>query len=82
MSDSLDYLEIGVGLVGGLALFLYGMHTMSEGLKAAAGNGMTRLFVPFSVLSAKLASVRLKYKGLAKIRPPSDNRLSGHGIHR
>jgi len=43
MNDSLDLLEIGVGLVGGLALFLYGMHTMSEGLKAAAGDGMKTL---------------------------------------
>jgi phosphate:Na+ symporter len=41
--DTLDLLDIGVGLVGGLALFLYGMHTMSEGLKAAAGEGMKTL---------------------------------------
>jgi phosphate:Na+ symporter len=43
MSDSLNLLEIGIGLVGGLALFLYGMHTMSEGLKSAAGDGMKTL---------------------------------------
>ena len=43
MEESLSVVEIGVGLVGGLALFLYGMHTMSEGLKAAAGDGMKAL---------------------------------------
>lgn len=32
-----------MGLVGGLALFLYGMRTMSEGLRAAAGDGMKAL---------------------------------------
>ena len=34
MSESIDFLEIGIGLFGGLALFLYGMHEMSEALKA------------------------------------------------
>jgi len=43
MGDSVDFVNIGIGLVGGLALFLYGMHTMSEGLRAAAGDGMKNL---------------------------------------
>ena len=30
------------GLLGGLALFLYGMQMMSSGLEDAAGNRMTR----------------------------------------
>ena len=30
-------------LLGGLALFLYGMHMMSDGLEAAAGNRMKRI---------------------------------------
>ncbi len=42
-SDSLHVAEISMGLVGGLALFLYGMHRMADGLKAAAGDGMKRL---------------------------------------
>ena len=29
-----------LSLLGGLALFLYGMHMMSNGLEAAAGNRM------------------------------------------
>lgn len=40
MEDPPSFLTIGTGLFGGLALFLYGMHTMSEGLKLAAGDGM------------------------------------------
>ena len=32
-----------LGLLGGLALFLYGMQMMSAGLEAAAGNRMTRI---------------------------------------
>ncbi|MCB1204129.1 MAG: Na/Pi cotransporter family protein [Verrucomicrobiae bacterium] len=43
MEDSPSFLTIGTGLFGGLALFLYGMHTMSEGLKLAAGDGMRAL---------------------------------------
>jgi phosphate:Na+ symporter len=35
--------EVAVGLVGGLALFLYGVHKMSDGMKAAAGEGMKRM---------------------------------------
>ena len=31
------------GLLGGLALFLYGMQMMSSGLEAAAGNKMKRI---------------------------------------
>ena len=34
-------ISIVLGLLGGLALFLYGMQMMSSGLEAAAGNRMT-----------------------------------------
>jgi len=33
----IDWLKLGMGLFGGLAMFLFGMEQMSEGLKAAAG---------------------------------------------
>ena len=33
-------ISILLGLLGGLALFLYGMQMMSAGLEAAAGNRM------------------------------------------
>lgn len=33
----IDWLKLSMGLFGGLAMFLYGMDQMSEGLKAAAG---------------------------------------------
>ena len=33
-------ISIVLGLLGGLALFLYGMQMMSSGLEAAAGNRM------------------------------------------
>ena len=39
-SASLNPLAMGVGLLGGLALFLYGMEKMTDGLKAAAGEQM------------------------------------------
>ena len=41
-----DPLQIGAlltGLIGGLALFLYGMRKMTEALKTVAGNGMKNL---------------------------------------
>ena len=33
-----DWLQLGMGLFGGLALFLAGLDVLSEGLKKAAGN--------------------------------------------
>ena len=39
----LDWAAMGMGLLGGLALFLYGMEQMSDALKAAAGEGMKGL---------------------------------------
>ena len=39
MNVNLD-ISILLGLLGGLALFLYGMQMMSSGLEAAAGNRM------------------------------------------
>jgi len=39
-TDQPDWLAMGVGLFGGLALFLYGMELMTSGLKAAAGEKM------------------------------------------
>lgn len=39
-AEGLDRLEMGMGLFGGLALFLAGMEQMGNGLKAAAGERM------------------------------------------
>ena len=36
--DSLDLLSLLIGLFGGLALFLFGLEQLSDGLKKAAGN--------------------------------------------
>jgi phosphate:Na+ symporter len=38
----MNFPEILIGLLGGLAVFLFGMHQMSEALKAAAGEGLKR----------------------------------------
>lgn len=38
--QTLDLTAIAVGLLGGLALFLYGMEKMTDALKAAAGGGL------------------------------------------
>jgi phosphate:Na+ symporter len=43
MGSEMNFAEIVVGLLGGLAVFLFGMHQMSEALKAAAGEGLTTL---------------------------------------
>lgn len=39
-AQEIDYLPMTVGLLGGLAIFLYGMEKMSDALKRAAGNKM------------------------------------------
>ena len=41
--QGLNVFEITVGLLGGLALFIYGMQRLSDSLKAAAGEGMKHL---------------------------------------
>ena len=40
LSDSIAWELLIIGMLGGLALFLYGMGKMSEGMKKAAGNKM------------------------------------------
>ena len=45
MNVNLD-ISILLGLLGGLALFLYGMQMMSAGLEAAAGNRMKGILEP------------------------------------
>ena len=40
---SLDWLQLGLGLFGGLALFLGGLQLLSEGMKKAAGTAMKTL---------------------------------------
>jgi len=37
-AHDVDWLQLGMGLFGGLALFLGGLDLLSEGLKKAAGN--------------------------------------------
>lgn len=39
----MSYLDIIIPFVGGLALFIYGMHIMAQGLQNAAGNKMKQL---------------------------------------
>jgi phosphate:Na+ symporter len=36
-SEEIDWFALGMGLLGGLAMFLFGMDQMSDGLRAAAG---------------------------------------------
>jgi len=38
-----DWFMLGMGLFGGLALFLYGLDQLSEGLKHAAGDALKTL---------------------------------------
>jgi phosphate:Na+ symporter len=40
MDAQIDWLGLGMGLFGGLALFLFGLDQMAKGLQAAAGEGM------------------------------------------
>jgi len=51
-AEGLDLLSMTVGLLGGLALFLFGMDQMTSGLKAAAGEQM-------KVVLAKLSANRV-----------------------
>jgi phosphate:Na+ symporter len=43
--SGLDFFAMGMGLFGGLAMFLFGMEQMSDALKSAAGNGMKTLLM-------------------------------------
>ena len=40
---NIEWSSLGMGLFGGLAMFLFGMEQMSEGLKAAAGDSLKEL---------------------------------------
>ncbi len=41
--DSINWFFLVIGLLGGLALFLYGMEKMSTGMKQSAGNQMRKI---------------------------------------
>jgi phosphate:Na+ symporter len=43
VGQDIDWFRLGMGLLGGLAMFLFGMEQMSEGLKAAAGDKLRDL---------------------------------------
>jgi phosphate:Na+ symporter len=40
MVESIEWIQPGMGLFGGLALFLFGMDLMTKGLRAVAGEGL------------------------------------------
>ena len=42
-TTTISWFFLVMGLLGGLALFLYGMEKMSEGLKKSAGKGMRNI---------------------------------------
>ncbi len=48
ISEKIDWFLITIGLLGGLALFLFGMEKMSEGLKKTAGDGMRKILSALS----------------------------------
>ena len=63
-AESLNQMQMGMGLFGGLALFLFGMEQMGDGLKAAAGErmkdilaGLTRTRVHAAVTGALVTAV-------------------------
>jgi phosphate:Na+ symporter len=41
--EAIDWVELAMGAIGGLVLFLYGVHELSHALKAVAGERMKRL---------------------------------------
>ncbi|HCW92422.1 MAG TPA: Na/Pi cotransporter, partial [Flexistipes sinusarabici] len=41
--DSVNWVALVYGLVGGLGLFLFGMRMMSEGLQKSAGNSLKKI---------------------------------------
>src|SRR5262245_9094620 len=43
VTSNLNWFALAMGLFGGLALFLYGLDQLSEGLKQAAGDSLNRL---------------------------------------
>ncbi len=43
VDDGINWFFLIIGLLGGLALFLYGMEKMSEGMRQSAGNQMRRI---------------------------------------
>ena len=61
-----ELLQIGLGLFGGLALFLYGMNLMSNNLQEAAGERMRAILAAvtknpfFGVLAGALATAVLQ----------------------
>ena len=42
-TDNIDWFALGMGLFGGLAMFLFGMDQMSDSLKAAAGDSLKQV---------------------------------------
>ena len=48
-----ENVKVVFGLIGGLALFLYGMNSMSDALQKAAGEKMKKILEFLMVPSAK-----------------------------
>jgi len=48
-AQEVDWLQLGMGLFGGLALFLGGLDVLSEGLKKAAGNTLRMVLQKLTV---------------------------------
>jgi len=60
----LDLGVITMGVLGGLALFLYGMHKMSDGLRAAAGDKIKLLLEKLTTnrFTAALTTARAHFQ--------------------
>lgn len=67
---SIDVFRLFMGLFGGLALFLFGIDQMSQGLKAVAGDRMATFRMEDEVIDALRRIYRLTRR-LAKLLLPA-----------
>ena len=72
MATRKENLEVVFGLLGGLALFLYGMNSMSDALQKAAGEKMKRILEVLTknpVMGALAGALVTRYYRAARQQP-------------
>jgi phosphate:Na+ symporter len=72
-TSSIEWIELGMGLFGGLALFLLGLGLMTKGLRAVAGEGLKTILAKltrnrvYGALTGALVTAVLNSSSVTKV---------------
>ena len=87
-ANPIEWVQLGMGLLGGLALFLFGMDLMTKSLRSVAGEGLKTILAKltrnrvYGALTGALVTAALNSSSVTTVRStaPSEKAWLNSGV--